>query len=75
MGSKATNIAESLDIPTYALKRLPNHANGADVAAGYIVASTERLREPMQKITDFVLRAAGIKATAEVIELKREAKA
>ncbi|MGZ8216897.1 tyrosine-type recombinase/integrase [Methylomagnum sp.] len=65
-------IAESLDIPAYALKRLLNHANGADVTAGYIVASTERLREPMQKITDFVLKAAGLKATAEVIQLKRE---
>lgn len=64
-------IAESLDIPGYALKRLLNHASGADVTAGYIVASTERLREPMQKITDFVLKAAGIKATAEVIELKQ----
>jgi len=68
-------IAESLDIPAYALKRLLNHANGADVTAGYIVASTERLREPMQKITDFVLKAAGVKATAEVIELRREARA
>jgi integrase len=68
-------IAESLDIPAYALKRLLNHASGADVTAGYIVASTERLREPMQKITDYVLKAAGLKPTAEVIELKREATA
>jgi integrase len=65
-------IAESLDIPGYALKRLLNHANGADVTAGYIVASTERLREPMQKITDYVLKMAGIKPTAEVIPLSRE---
>lgn len=65
-------IAESLDIPAYALKRLLNHANGADVTAGYIVASTERLREPMQKITDYVLKAAGLKPTAEIIPLKRE---
>jgi len=47
-------VAESLDIPAYALKRLLNHANGTDVTAGYIVANVERLREPMQKITDFV---------------------
>jgi len=66
-------IAESLDIPAYALKRLLNHASGADVTAGYIVASTERLREPMQRITDYVLKTAGLKPTAEVIELKREA--
>ncbi|MDD5035947.1 MAG: integrase family protein [Methylococcaceae bacterium] len=64
-------IAESLDIPAYALKRLLNHANGADVTAGYIVANVERLREPMQKITDYVLKAAGIKETAEVIQLKQ----
>lgn len=67
-------IAESLDIPAYALKRLLNHANGADVTAGYIVASTERLREPMQKITDYVLKAAGLKPTAEVLAMKREAR-
>jgi integrase len=67
-------IAESLDIPGYALKRLLNHANGADVTAGYIVANTERLREPMQKITDYVLKCAGLKETAEVIELKRDAR-
>lgn len=65
-------IAESLDIPAYALKRLLNHASGADVTAGYIVVSTERLREPMQKITDCVLRTAGIKPTAEIIPLHRE---
>ena len=63
-------VAESLDIPAYALKRLLNHATGADVTAGYIVPTTERLREPMQKITDYILKAAGLKETAEVIQLK-----
>ena len=62
-------IAESLDIPAYALKRLLNHANGADVTAGYIVANVERLREPMQKITDYILKMAGLKQTAEVIPI------
>ena len=65
-------LAESLDIPAYALKRLLNHANGADVTAGYIVADVERLREPMQKITDYVLRMAGLKATADVISLEQK---
>ncbi len=64
-------VAESLDIPAYALKRLLNHANGADVTAGYIVSNVERLREPMQKITDYVLKSAGLKETAEVIQLKQ----
>jgi integrase len=53
-------IGESLDVPAYTLKRLLNHADGNDVTAGYIVASVERLREPMQRITDYVLRAAGV---------------
>ena len=60
-------IGESLDIPAYALKRLVNHKMSGDVTAGYIVADVERLRRPMQQITDFVLRAAGIKAQAAVI--------
>jgi len=64
-------VAESLDIPAYALKRLLNHATGADVTAGYIVASVERLREPMQKITDYILKAAGVKVTAAVIDIKQ----
>lgn len=64
-------IAESLDIPAYALKRLLNHSDGADVTAGYIVANVERLRDPMQRITDYILRAAGVKETAEVVQLKQ----
>lgn len=30
---------------------------GSDVAAGYIIANVERLRAPMQKITDYLLKA------------------
>lgn len=48
-------IAESLDIPAYALKRLLNHKDPNDVTAGYIISDVERLRAPMQKITDFIL--------------------
>lgn len=48
-------IAESLDIPAYALKRLMNHKDPNDVTAGYIINDINRLREPMQRITDFVL--------------------
>lgn len=47
-------IAESLDIPAYALKRLMNHKNGNDVTAGYIIPNAERLREPMQRIADYL---------------------
>jgi integrase len=49
-------IAESLDIPAYALKRLLNHKMTQDVTAGYIVMDVERLRKPMQKITDYIMR-------------------
>lgn len=47
-------IAESLDIPAYALKQLLNHRNPNDVTAGYIVADVNRLRKPMQEITNFI---------------------
>jgi site-specific recombinase XerD len=46
--------AECLDIPHYALKKLANHRSSTDVTAGYIVADVERLRDPMQRITDFL---------------------
>jgi len=49
-------IAESLDIPAYALKRLLNHKMNNDVTSGYIITDVERLRRPMQTISDFLLR-------------------
>lgn len=58
-----TTIAESLDLPGYALKRMLNHADGSDVTAGYIVANVERLREPMQKVADYLMRAMKIEPT------------
>ena len=51
-------VAESLDISAYALKRLANHKMTNDVTAGYIIADAERLREPMQRITDYILLQA-----------------
>ena len=54
-------IAESLDIGVYAVKTLVNHKEGNDVTSGYIQMNTDRLRVPMQKITDFILSSAGIK--------------
>ena len=47
-------IAESLDIPAYALKQLLNHKDPRDITASYIVMDIERLRRPMQKISDFI---------------------
>lgn len=49
-------MAESLDIAAYALKRLLNHKMNGDVTAGYIMLDVERLRRPMQMITDHLLR-------------------
>ncbi|MEL6448323.1 MAG: integrase family protein [Pseudomonadota bacterium] len=50
-------IAESLDIPPYAIKRLVNHKISNDVTAGYIVSDIERLRRPAQQVSDFLMRA------------------
>ena len=58
-----TTIAESRDIPAYALKRMLNHSDGSDVTAGYIIGNVERLREPMQKVADYLTRAMNIEPT------------
>ena len=62
-------IAESLDIPAYALKRLLNHKMGGDVTAGYIILDVERLRKPMQMIADFILRQMELNNTPTVSSL------
>ncbi|MBM70849.1 MAG: integrase [Haliea sp.] len=66
-----TTIAERLDIPHYALKRLINHAQVDDVTAGYVMGDIERLRKPMQQITDFMLSAGAVRAKAEIIHLTK----
>lgn len=47
-------VAESQNISPYAIKMLVNHGtpDKQDVTAGYITPELERLREPMQQITD-----------------------
>ena len=62
-------VAESLDLSHYALKRLLNHRMTGDVTAGYIGKNIERLRDPMQRITSYMLSAAGIGPAAQVVEL------
>lgn len=66
-------VAESLDIPVYAIKRLVNHKLGTDVTAGYVVITVDRLREPMQRITNAMLWHAGQRAGATVVPLRSEA--
>ena len=60
-------MAESLDIPSYALKRLMNHKTHSDVTGGYLIITTERLRAPMEKVEDFVLKAARVQESAEIV--------
>ncbi|MEQ6886467.1 integrase family protein [Salicola sp. Rm-C-2C1-2] len=63
-------MAESLDVGYYSLKRMLNHTiTNDDVTSGYIIPTTERLREPMQRIEDAILRHAGVKS-GEVVELR-----
>lgn len=64
-------IAESLDIPAYALKRLLNHKMNQDVTAGYIIMDVERLRKPMQAITDKLLTLMQQKE-AQIIHLRKK---
>jgi integrase len=52
-------IAESLDIPHYALKRLLNHRGDGDVTGGYIVIDVERLRGPVERVAGRILELAG----------------
>jgi integrase len=52
-------IAESLDIPHYALKRLLNHRADSDVTAGYIVINVDRLRGPVERVAGRILELAG----------------
>jgi integrase len=47
--------AERLGFSYVILKKLANHSGGNDTTFGYIVIDTERLREPMQKITNELL--------------------
>ena len=65
-------VAEGLDISAYSVKRLVNHKMSNDVTAGYIITDVERLRAPMQKITDYLLKCVGLEASADVIELPKK---
>ena len=60
-------VAESLDLSAYTVKKLLNHSTKAGVTGGYLVLDTERLRKPMQAITDHILRFGGLRGGAEVI--------
>jgi integrase len=63
-------VADGLDISAYAVKRLVNHKMSHDVTAGYIVTDVERLRVPMQRVTDYLLSACGLRRPPQVIPLR-----
>lgn len=42
-----------------------------DATAGYVVASIERLREPVQNVGHYVLRCAGVEASGQVLPTER----
>lgn len=63
-------IAEGLDISAYALKRLMNHKMSGDITAGYIVTDVERLRKPMQQITDYFLKCMRVQPSEIVLEIQ-----
>lgn len=62
-------IAESLDISAYAVKRLANHKMNQDITSGYIITDVERLRKPMQQITDYLAKRMGIIPATPIIEI------
>lgn len=63
-------IAESLDLSRYTVKALVNHKQDkGDVTAGYIVLNVERLREPMQRVTETILEKIKTQH-GEVVELR-----
>ena len=53
-------VAESVGTPHYALRKLAGHSTRGDITAGYLIMTVDRLREPMQKITDRLLQLMGI---------------
>lgn len=67
-------IAEGLDISAYALKRLMNHKMNGDITAGYIVTDVERLRKPMQQITDYILKCMGAATPTDILTIQPASK-
>ncbi|RLJ18637.1 integrase [bacterium endosymbiont of Escarpia laminata] len=64
-------VADGLDISYSALKRLVNHKTGNDVTEGYIISGVERLRSPMQRVTDFLKVQMGIAKASNVVSISK----
>jgi integrase len=62
--------ATAAGIHPYHLKLLVNHSvPKADVTAGYLSRDVESLREPQQRVTDWILRAVRVEP-AKVVQLR-----
>jgi integrase len=64
-------LADSLDLSSFCIKRLVNHSIGSDVTSGYVVSDVERLRGPMQKIEDKILKLAKMNKPGKVVPIRR----
>lgn len=62
-------IGKTLKIYPDDIKELMNHSLGGDMTAYYAGKDVERLRKPMQKITDFILMNANRKSDTKVVGL------
>ncbi|MCV2446556.1 tyrosine-type recombinase/integrase [Paracoccus sp. DMF] len=53
-------LGSNLNVEHYRLKKLLNHTTNTDVTAGYVIITVDRLREPMQQISNEIDRLMGI---------------
>ena len=61
-------------VTEYELKKLMNHKRKDDVTQGYVIFDTLALKDPMQRIEDFFLKATGVVPGAEVVPMQRATK-
>jgi integrase len=57
-------IAESSDVSVMALKTMVGHSLGRDITFGYVQMTTERLREPVQRVCNRIKELCGITPVA-----------
>ena len=64
------SIAEGLDLSHFALKRLLNHRTDTDITGGYVVHSTERLRDPVERVARRILELANVERTTPMVHAR-----
>lgn len=65
----ATAAANKVKLPWITVKALLNH-KVRDITGQYVVQDVDSLREPMQQVTDYLLRCAKVRS-ADVVTLRR----